>query len=60
MEAILVEAMKKAGVDPSYIYAYQRTGILLAADNFKRWPKRDRAEFRAALAEYRWLWQQRN
>jgi integrase len=45
-------AMRKAGIPPHLIYAYERTGYLLTAENMKLVPHAARAEWNAAIEEY--------
>ena len=48
-----VEAMKKAGVEPALIYAYEKTnGLLLSIQNENKVPDTDIAEWEAAIDEY--------
>jgi hypothetical protein len=37
LDGMVVNALRHAGADPAYIHAYQRTGVLITTDNFKRW-----------------------
>jgi hypothetical protein len=32
----MIEAMVKAGIDPFYIYAFQKTGLIVTADNWDK------------------------
>jgi hypothetical protein len=49
-----VQALKAAGVDPAFIYAYEKTGGLLVTEqNMHLIPERDLAEWQAAVEEYR-------
>lgn len=48
----VTDAMTKAGIDPAFIYAFQKTGLLLTEENRHLVPARDVEEFEAALAEY--------
>jgi hypothetical protein len=50
--ALIGDAMRRAGVDPANIYAYEKTGFLATERN---WPLLDagqRHEWLAAIAEY--------
>ncbi len=60
LDAAITKALKDGGVDPAYIHAYQRTGMLVTRDNLRRWSPCELEEFREALEEYRWLWLKRN
>ncbi len=53
LEALLVEDMKKAGLHPAYIYAFEKTGLLVSAENQHLIPEKDLADWRAAIDEYR-------
>ena len=53
LEHWTVEAMKKAGVEPALIYAYEKTnGLLLSIQNENMVPDTDIAEWEAAIDEY--------
>ena len=52
MEHWMVEAMKKAGVDPALIFAYEKTGLILSDHNVNKMPDVDIAEWEAAISEY--------
>lgn len=52
----IVEAMKKANINPAIIYAFQKTGRLVSEDNLALIPERDLAEWNAATAEYEELY----
>jgi hypothetical protein len=52
VEAIMVADMQAAGIDPALIYAFERTGRLVTADNQHLIPERDLAEWDAAIREY--------
>ena len=49
---LTVEAMKKAGVEPALIYAYEETGMMVNDENERRIPDVDLAEWDAAIDEY--------
>ena len=44
--------MKKAGLDPAIIYAFEKTGLLVTEENQHLLPEKDLAEWEAAIAEY--------
>jgi hypothetical protein len=46
-----VEAMKKAGLDPGFIYAYEKTGLLVTEENRHLIPEKDLDEWAAAMEE---------
>ena len=47
-----VEAMKKAGIDPAIIFAYQKTGRLATEENQHLLPETALEEWQAAIDEY--------
>ena len=48
----IVQAMVSAGVDPSIIYAFHRTGFLVSEDNVNLLSPDELAEWQAAINEY--------
>ena len=52
VEHYMVEAMKKAGLDPALIYAFEQTGLLVTEENQHLLPEKDLAEWEAAIDEY--------
>jgi hypothetical protein len=52
IEHMTVEAMKKGGIDPAIIYAYEKTGRLVTEDNQKLLSEADLDEWDAAIEEY--------
>lgn len=52
IKADVVQAMKKAGIDLAFIYAYEKTGVLLMEDNRHLMPTADVEAFEDALDEY--------
>jgi hypothetical protein len=48
----MLEAMHKAGVDPAIIYAYQKTGRLVARENRKHLTKAELQEWNDAFDEW--------
>ena len=52
VEHYMVEAMKKAGLDPAIIYAFEKTGLLVTEENEHLLPEKDLAEWEAAIDEY--------
>jgi len=52
-EHFIVEGMKKAGVDPAIIFAFEKTGLLVTEENEHLISDVDRAEWDAAVREYR-------
>ena len=52
VEHLMVEGMKAAGLDPAIIFAFERTGRLVTADNQHLIPERDLDAWDAAIREY--------
>ena len=52
VEHYMVEAMKKAGLHPALIYAFEKTGLLVTEENQHLLPEKDLAEWEAAIDEY--------
>jgi hypothetical protein len=52
LEAAVVEAMTKAGIEPEKIYAFRRTGTLVSEDNWDLLTEEQRQGWVAALAEH--------
>src|SRR5262245_17314517 len=52
LEAMMVEDMKRAGLDPAFIYAFERTGLLVTEQNQHLIPEKALAEWDAAVQEY--------
>ena len=52
LEHMTVEAMKKAGIDPAIIHAYEKTGRLITEDNQNLLSDADLDEWQAAIDEY--------
>ncbi len=48
----MVEAMKKAGLDPAIIYAFEKTGLLVTEENQHLLSEKDLAEWEAAIDAY--------
>lgn len=44
--------MRKAGIRPALIYAYERTGLLLLEEGYKSLSPEDKAEYDAAIDEW--------
>jgi len=42
LEAMMVEDMKAAGLDPAFIYAFEKTGLLVTEQNEHLIPENDR------------------
>jgi hypothetical protein len=52
VEHHLVEAMKRAGLDPAFIYAFEQTGLLVTEDNQHLIPEQDLQAWQAAVTRY--------
>jgi hypothetical protein len=52
MEHHVVEAMKEARLDPAFIYAFEKTGLLVSNENRHLISEKDLAEWNAAIEEY--------
>jgi hypothetical protein len=52
VEHLTVQAMKKAGIDPAIIYAYEKTGRIVTEENQRLLSEADLAEWAAAIEEY--------
>ena len=48
----VTRALAQAGIDPAFIYAYRRTGLIVTTQNYPLLSERDRQEWEEALAEY--------
>jgi hypothetical protein len=53
MNAVLLAAMKKAGISPEFIYAYEQTGLLLTESNIHNALPEDVRDWKNAIREYR-------
>lgn len=49
----VVALMRSAGISPEIIYAYERTGFMLTEEGYNSLSVEDRAEYDAAISEYR-------
>ena len=49
----MVGDMKAAGLDPAFIYAFEKTGLLVSEENQHLIPEKDLEEWRSAVEEYR-------
>lgn len=52
VEHFMVEGMKQAGLDPAFIYAFEKTGLLVTEANQHLISDKDLAEWDAAMEEY--------
>jgi hypothetical protein len=52
LEALIVEGMKAAGLDPALVYAFEKTGLLVTGQNRHLIPDADLAQGEAATEEY--------
>jgi len=53
MEHVMVETMKKVGIRPELVYAYEKTGRIVTEENQRFLTDAELAEWQAALEEYR-------
>jgi SEC-C motif len=53
LEAMMVGDMKAAGLDPAFIHAFEKTGILVSEENQHLIPEKDLDEWKSAVEEYR-------
>jgi len=51
-EAAVGDAMRKVGVDPAVIYAFEQTGFFATEENWSLLGEQKRKEWRDAIAEY--------
>ena len=52
LDAEITRAMNLAGIEPSKVYAYKKTGLLPSAENWELLSEEDRAAWNQALEEY--------
>jgi hypothetical protein len=52
LEAMMVEDMKSAGLDPAFIFAFEKTGRLVTEQNRHLLPQNALDEWQAAIEEY--------
>ena len=52
VKSSVLAAMRKAGIRPELIYAYERTGLILLEEGYENLSPVDRAEYDAAIDEY--------
>jgi len=48
----MVEAMRNAGIDEGYIYAYRKTGLLITEENVHLMTPKELEAFEEAIREY--------
>ena len=53
LEAMLVGDIKSAGLDTAFIYAFDKTGLLVSEENQHLIPDNDLEEWRSAVEDYR-------
>jgi hypothetical protein len=53
VRADVLQAMTAVGIAPEIAYAYAKTGLLIVAGFEENFSAEDRAEWQAAIAEYR-------
>jgi hypothetical protein len=49
----IAEAMKRAGLDPALVFAFEQTGLLVTEENEHLIPEQDLRVWHAAVARYR-------
>jgi len=52
MEAMMVNIMKRAGIDPAFIYAYEKIGFIVTSQNKDKLPDVDLLQWKEAIEEY--------
>jgi hypothetical protein len=52
-KAALIKAMEAAGMDSAFVYAFEKTGLIVSEENHHLLSERDLAEWEAAVEEYR-------
>jgi hypothetical protein len=52
LDALMVETMEAADIDPAIIYAYKKTGLIVSTKNWKHMSRSKRARWNAAIREY--------
>lgn len=48
----VLEAMRLAGIAPQFIYAYDKTGLILTQDDRDTYPEEIQREYQSAIDEY--------
>lgn len=48
----VLAAMRRAGIRPELVHAYERTGLLLLEEGYKNLSASDKAAYDAAIDEY--------
>ena len=51
-EHFMVQAMEQAGLHPAFVYAFEKTGLIVTEQNQNLLPEKDLAEWEAAIREY--------
>ena len=51
VDKAIIEAMVAADMNPSYIYAFKKTGLLVTEENWNKLSPEDQAEWNAAISE---------
>jgi hypothetical protein len=51
LDKMMIDVMVKAGIDPFYIYAFKKTGLLVTANNWDKLSPEDQEEWNAAIGE---------
>lgn len=53
VEHEVVQAMKKTGMDPALIYAFEKPGLMVTQQNENLIPEKDLEEWQAAIDEFK-------
>ena len=53
LEAMLVGNMRATGLDPAFVYAFEKTGLLVSEENQHLIPQKELKEWKSAVEEYR-------
>jgi hypothetical protein len=59
IDQTFAEVILKTGLDPAFLYAYQKTGLLVWEGNLSLLPDKDIKEWKAAVREFRGLQKQK-
>jgi hypothetical protein len=51
-EHFMVQAMEQAGLHPAFVYAFEKTGLIVTEENQNLLSEKDLAEWEAAIQEY--------
>lgn len=51
-KTIVAQILEKVGMSEEFIYAFNKTGLLVSTENWHRLPKEYKNKWRAAICEY--------